>query len=316
MKNLFTNVPLNDVISVCVDFLYRGLLTSVPSFPESVFVELMELATKSIFFSFHDSMCCQVDGISLGSPLGPILANIFIGFYAKLLFDRFPKPYIYLHYVDDTFAYFCSHNETLSFFHCLNDLHPSLTFAMDKENDKLPFLDVLVERRSFAFVTSIYRKPTFTSLYLSWDAFDRKSRNVNLSSVSHSLAFKICLDNKIKSEFEQIKNLFLGNRYPEEVIVDIINETINKFRNNIRPLYVRFTWIGSPIQLIADKVSSSVTRCYNVAVVWTILTMQAAFRFIHKDVLPIFQQSNLINKFQCCCNATYIRHISQCLEVS
>ena len=80
----------------------------------------------------------------MGSPLGPILANIFVGFYEKLLFDRFPKPYIYLHYMDDTFA--CPRNEASSFFQQLNDLHPSLTFTMNEERDnKLTFLDVLIE---------------------------------------------------------------------------------------------------------------------------------------------------------------------------
>ena len=124
----------------------------------------MELATKSVFFSFNDTMYCQLDNISMVSYLVSILA----GFYEKLLFDRFPKPYIYLCFVDDTFACFSSRNEVMSLFHCLNDLHPSLTFTMDEEKDnKLPFLDVLVEHCSFAFITSKYRKPTFTSLYLS-----------------------------------------------------------------------------------------------------------------------------------------------------
>ena len=84
----------------------------------------MELATKSVPFSFNDTMYRHGDGISMISPLGPILANIFVGFYEKLLFDRFPKPCIYLRY-EDTFACFSSRNKTLSFFHCLNDLHPS-----------------------------------------------------------------------------------------------------------------------------------------------------------------------------------------------
>ena len=88
--------------------------------------------------------------------MSPILVNIFVVFYEKLLLDRFPKPYIYLRYVDDTFACFCSRNEALSFFQELYDLRPSLTFTMDEEKDnKLPSLDVLVKRRSFAFVTSI-----------------------------------------------------------------------------------------------------------------------------------------------------------------
>ena len=119
---------------------------------------------------------------------------------------------------------------------CLNHLHPSLTFTMDEKKDnKLPFLDVLVERRSFACVTCIYRKPMFTSLYSSWDVFTPKSRKVKLIKGLTFRALKICPDNMVKSEFEQIKNLFLGNRYPEEVTVDTINKIVYKFRNNIGP---------------------------------------------------------------------------------
>ena len=64
-----------------------------------------------------------------------------------------------------------------------------------------------------------YRKPTFTGLYLSWNAFAPKFRKVILIKYLIFRALKICSDNKIKSEFEQIKHLFLGNGYPEEVIV-------------------------------------------------------------------------------------------------
>ena len=116
ITSLFPNVPLDEIISICEDFLYRSPSTSVPYFPESVFVELKELATKSVSFSFNDSMYRQVDGISMGSPSDRILANIFVEFYEKQLFDSFPQPCIYLHYVDDTMACFSSRNESLSLF--------------------------------------------------------------------------------------------------------------------------------------------------------------------------------------------------------
>ena len=123
-------------------------------------------------------------------------------------------------------------------------------------------------------------------------------------------------------KINRLKNLFLGNGYPEEVIVDTVNKIVNKFWNNIRPfspskcpVYVRLPWNGSPSQLIVYKVSSSVTHCYNMAMVQTIFTTQAAFCSIPKDVLPIFQQSNLIYKFQCSLNGTYIGCTSQRLEV-
>ena len=75
--SLFTNVPLDEVISICANFLYRSPLTLVPSFPESVFVKLMRWATKSVSFSFNDTMYRQVDGISIGSPLDPNLPQYF-----------------------------------------------------------------------------------------------------------------------------------------------------------------------------------------------------------------------------------------------
>ena len=166
--SLFTNIPLDETISICADFLYRGPSTFVLPFPEDVFIELMEITTKSMSFSFNEVMYRQIDGIRMGSPLGPILANIFVGFHERLLFEKFPKPFIYQRYVDDTFVRFSSRNEALMFFHKLNDLHPSLSFTMEEKNsNKLPFLDVLVKRGESSFFTSIYGKPTFTVLYLS-----------------------------------------------------------------------------------------------------------------------------------------------------
>ena len=175
----------------------------------------------------------------------------------------------------------------------MNDLHPSLTFTIEEEKDnKLPFLDVWVEHFLSAFLTWIYRKHTFTSLNLSWDALAPKFRKVNLIKCFTFSALKICSEREIKSEFEQIKNLFLSDGYPEEVIADTINLTVNKFRNNDRlfgpskgPVYIKLPWNGSASQLIADKVTSSVAHCYNAVKVQTI---RATFHSIHKDVPPIF----------------------------
>ena len=54
----------------------------------------MELANNSFSLSVNDTMYRQVDGISTGCLLGPILTNIFAGFSENILFDRFPKLYI------------------------------------------------------------------------------------------------------------------------------------------------------------------------------------------------------------------------------
>ena len=114
------------------------------------------VSTKSVEFSFNDEMFCQIDGISMGSPLGPILTNIFVGFNKQLFLQRVPNPSCYFRYVDDTFVMSRSEKDSCELFDKLNLLHPSLKFTMEKENnDSLPFLDVLVQRCETAFTTGV-----------------------------------------------------------------------------------------------------------------------------------------------------------------
>ena len=75
-------------------FLYHGPSAVAFTFPEEVFIELMGIATKSVSFSFNEIMYRQIEGVSMGSSLGPILTNIFVGFQERRLFDKFPKPFI------------------------------------------------------------------------------------------------------------------------------------------------------------------------------------------------------------------------------
>ena len=145
ISSLFTNVPLAETIQICADALYNNNVLPQPSFPRDI-VELMQLATSSVEFSFNNNMYRQIDGVSMGSPLGPALANIFVGHQEQKLFNVIDRPLAYFRYVDDTFAVF--NNDCNAFLSYLNSLHPSLHFTHEKEsNHSLPFLDVLVERR-------------------------------------------------------------------------------------------------------------------------------------------------------------------------
>ena len=55
----------------------------------------MEMATSSVEFSFNDIMHRQIDGVAMGSLLGPALANIFVGYYESKLFQTTSKPEMY-----------------------------------------------------------------------------------------------------------------------------------------------------------------------------------------------------------------------------
>ena len=107
--SLFTNVPLAKTTEICTKTLYDGHLPT-PVISKHIFIELMKIATSSVEFSFNNIMYKQIDGVAMGSPLGPALANIFVGYYESKLFNKISKPTVYYRYVDDTFSLF--HKET------------------------------------------------------------------------------------------------------------------------------------------------------------------------------------------------------------
>ena len=81
VSSLFTNVPLDETIQICLDKLYA--LANPPKLPRSVFKNLLVFATKRSHFAFDGQYYDQIDGVAMGSPLGPVLANILCVFSRK-----------------------------------------------------------------------------------------------------------------------------------------------------------------------------------------------------------------------------------------
>ena len=111
----------------------------------------------------------------------------------------------------------------------------------------------------------------------------------------------ICSDSKIKEELKVIKEIFINNGYPQEVIDDNINLTMARFKNNNKifgpskcPVYFRLPWIGPASQSFTDKFASSVYRCYHAVKDRSIFSTKTAFSSMHKGLLPILNQSQLI----------------------
>ena len=68
----------------------------------------------------------------MDSPLAPVLANIFMGFYESKWLNEFNlnKPNFYLRYVDDILFAFDTEQESLNFLDSLNKRHPILTLNL------------------------------------------------------------------------------------------------------------------------------------------------------------------------------------------
>ena len=77
-------------------------------------------------------------------------------------------------------------------------------------------------------------------------------------------------------------------------------------RKSFGPLvHIKLPWIGRISQVFHDNISKAVTRCFSSTKVRTIFTTRLAFLSSQKDDMPSLEQSMLISKFQCLCEADY-----------
>ena len=165
VNSLFTNIPLNESIDLAVSYILQN--NSNLKLSKEDLTKLFSFATAQTHFLFNGSTYDQVDGVSMGSPLAPVLANLFMGHHEKIWLENFDnsKVFFYRRYVDDTFCLFNSEHDALSFFNFLNKQHPNIRFSMEKEaSNRLAFLDVLVDNTASSPTTSVYHKTTYTGL--------------------------------------------------------------------------------------------------------------------------------------------------------
>ena len=98
-------MPIEECIDLAVKYIFDGN-------PD---LKLSNTELKSLKSLFKGSFYDQIDGVAMGSPLAPILANLFMGHHEKLWLEHFQDSEIlfYRRYVDDTF-FFLSFGESSS----------------------------------------------------------------------------------------------------------------------------------------------------------------------------------------------------------
>ena len=163
IESLFTNIPLEETINICVDKLFENN-TKVNNLTKESFRSLLELATLDSFFIFDGKYYKQKDGVAMGSPLGPTLANVFLCHFEEQWMSECPidyKPFSYRRYVDDTFLLFSSELHVTKFLNYINSKHRNIKFTVEREeNNSLSFLDLKIFSDSgnfrYQFIESLH----------------------------------------------------------------------------------------------------------------------------------------------------------------
>ena len=330
---LFTNIPLDETINICCDELFKNKnpQETVSGLTKTQFRQLLELATKESFILFNGKYYKQTDGVAMGSPLGPTLANIFLCYHEKSWLQQCPgnfKPVYFKRYVDDIFCLFDSENHVQEFLSYLNSRHPNMNFTFENENDNyMPFLDVKVIRTDGSFITSVYRKPTFSGVYTNFGSFIPELYKRNLVSTLLFRIHTICSTWELMHrEVLYLKNILRRNSYPRSLTDKLVKMFFDKMNRTRVPITTvpkqSFTILLPYLGSVSNKVKRNLrllTKKHlpssNITVIFKSPSrLSSVFNF--KDKLPAYLVSGVIYKYTCSsCNATYVgktkRHTHQ-----
>ena len=232
VESLFTNIPLEETINIPCDSLFSNE-SKINNFNRNDFEKLFRIALQNNFFNFDGKIYKQTDGVAMGSPLGPSLANAFLCFHEQIWLNDCPedfKPVYYRGHVDDIFALFRSPDHLEKFTNYLNSKHKNIKFTYEKEcNNSLPFLDILISRPENGFKTSVYHKPTFSGAYSNFNSFIYDQYKIGLVFTMLFRTFSIVSDfSRFQTEVVHLKEILGKNAFPIKLHENCIKNFLNK----------------------------------------------------------------------------------------
>ena len=243
--NLYSNIPHDLGIKAL-----RYWLDKHPSgIPERVskefIIESIQFILDNNTFHFDGAHYKQIKGTAMGTKMAPTYATLVLGYLEEILYSKVEKHFgrefnqefqtKWKRFLDDCFILW---NRSDADLECLTkelqNLHPSLAFTKEENNEQLPFLDVSVTIANNVVETDVHYKPTDSKQYLDFNScHPRHTKN----SVPYSLARRICMivsnSDCVEYRLHELKDLLLQRNYPMQIIDDAINKAKRQNRNDL-----------------------------------------------------------------------------------
>ena len=225
---LFTNVPLDETINILVNKAFADDWfneTYGLNLQKDQLVKLLQIATSNQLFQFDGQLYEQMDGVAMGSPFGPLMANIFMCHLEEKLAGDGLMPHLYRRYVDDTLARMPKTDAATMFLTTLNGLYPSLSFTMELPvDDRIPFIGIEVIKNGTKLETQVYRKSTNTGLLLHFNSHtDKRYKDSLLKTMLHRAYALSSTTEAFNEECVKLCSIFGHLNYPWSLIDCIIS---------------------------------------------------------------------------------------------
>ena len=233
VKALFPSVPVQPSIQIVQHRLQQD--TTLPqrtSMPIPQIISLLEFCLTHTYFLFQGKYYEQVQGAAMGSPISPLIANIFMEEFEVKALQSFPyPPSLWLRFVDDTFVINkAEHSQDL--LQHINNQDPHIQFTVEPtQQGSLPFLDTLVTiLPDKTFNTSVHRKPTHRPIPSLGQQSPHHSQSV-FNTLAHRVKTVSSTQENMDKELNHIKTALQHCQFPPWAL----NQWEHKFNHPQQP---------------------------------------------------------------------------------
>ena len=300
VKSLFTNVSKIGALELARHALSNdSTLQARRKMTVEQLVQGMSICLDMKYFVYDSKLYSQDQGLAMGSPLSPVLANLYMENLEQKIMEGFESPpKVWWRYVDDTFVIIrCDRVEHFLLY--LNALDPAIKFSMEVEsqNGQLAFLDCLVHRIGCRLKTTIYRKPTDTERTLSYGSAHPKHVYASIACSMFHRAVNLCTDevDKVAARKEAFIRLE-RNGYPRKFLKGQLAKVLNP-----QPRVAK-QWFGTAVIPYKSGTSDAIRKVLNDANVRVVFSRGQTLRstMVHlKDPLPLDRTPNCVHKINC-----------------
>ncbi len=319
--SLFTNTPIQETLSIIKNRLIADTKLKQRTLLEvEDIMELTEFIATTTYFSFRGTLYKQKFGTAMGSPVSPLLANLFMEWLEQEAMATAPiecRPKLWKRYVDDILE-IVKKNEVENLTNHLNQIDKSNSIKFTHEEEKegtIPFLDTLIVRKPDKSVKLlVYRKATHTDQYLSFQSHHPLQQKLGVIRTLMDRCHSIVTEPEDKEkEMSHIKTALKVCGYPEWSFVKVEQQQKQKQelgKNKKQPEKTEEKKVGIVILPYVRGCTEQLQRIFHKYNIFTAVKPHRTLRsmLVHPmDKIDKENKCNVVYKVKCKnCEKCYI----------